>query len=662
MPGLFGAFSLRGDRPRGSDTRERVLAEMAARLAHSGRERVATWTSADGRLAMARSGRPWPHTPPWPANDGAGRERRVLFLDGRLHPDCAAAQESLRAGTDVATMQFAALRGFWSAAVYEPGAGLTLAVDRHASRPVCYAIVDDVLYFAPEVKALLAAPGLSRAVDPAACGLLLASGYLLSDQTLFAAVRRLVGGEALIARGTGSREQGTGEGERRGTGRGEQATDSRFEGGASGVRVEAYWRYRMTVDGDGTPLATLEAEMAELLTAAVARNFEAPERSCVLLSGGTDSRAILGGALAAVGGDGRRVHTVTWSDAITRPHSDFTVARELARRFALQHRELPRRIDDYARRFTRLNYIGDALSDMAAYHPYEMELVETMADQGRPCVLRGDECFGWASTVPSVTDALHELGLRRLSGVTRCIAALRPGARDAWSTAADAAIAHLEAEYREAHPDVAKDELYFRQRLQGYLNSIAYPKHVVADHRNPLLDETLLDLNGRVSAVARLNKGLFRQAAARAFPNVWAAPFARQPNLVDWLSELTRDSPVRRYMQAELADETSAVWDVLDRDAVRATFDSLPRGSARPPLTVRLKARARKLAREAVRLLPAVERRLRRSYHRAALPAEFFLFRVMVLKHAVDVLVTGGGGREAYEAHAARVVDAARAV
>ncbi|MGE0479485.1 MAG: asparagine synthase-related protein [Phycisphaerae bacterium] len=641
MPGLFGAFSLRTHRPLPIETRERVLREMAARLAHSGRESVATWASADGRLAIARSDQPWPRAPDWPAAPVADQPRRVLFLDGRLHPQSAAAQAGLGARTDETAARLAALRGFWSAAVYDAGAGLALAVDRHASRPVCYAIVDDVLYFAPEVKAVLAAPGLSRAVDPAACGLMLASGYLLSSQTLFTAVRRLAGGEMLVAEA--AKENG------------ESRTDSNARPAA--VRVQAYWRYRMTVDGDGTSAATLEAEMAELLKAAVARNFDAPERSCVLLSGGTDSRAILGGALAAVGGDGRRLHTVTWSDAVARRHSDFTVARELARRFSLHHRELPRRIDDYARRFTRLNYIGDAHSDMAAYHPYEMELVETMAHEGLPCVLRGDECFGWASTAPSVTDALHELGLRRLSGVTRCVAALRPAAREAWSTAADAAITKLEVDYRDAHPDVAKDELYFRQRLQGYLNSIAYPKHVVADHRNPLLDEALLDFNQRVSAPARLNKGLFRRAAARAFPEAWAAPFSRTPNLVDWLGELTRDSPVRRYMQAEIADESSAAWEVLDRGAVRATFDSLPRGETRPPLAVRMRARARKLAREAVRLVPAVERRLRRSYHRVALPAEFFLFRVMVLKHAFDVFVSGGGGRAAYEAHAARVAD-----
>jgi asparagine synthetase B (glutamine-hydrolysing) len=616
MPGLLGWIHF-GPEPRQSPDRDAaLLSEMAQRMSHTGDELVDTWTDPPRGFAIARVGPRHLAPLPWPAADGPSGAR--AFLDGVVHGDPAQVVERARELARRGPAALASLRGFFSAARWEPGARrLLLATDRRASRPIVTTVVGSTLYFAPEVKALLAVPGVDKSLDEAAVGVFLGAGYLLAQQTLFNAIRRLAGGDALVV------EPG-----RR--------------------RLEAAWRYRLDARGDGTRPRDLEEELAELVRGAVERNLGDVDRTVVFLSGGVDSRAIAEAAQGAARRRGLAVRTVTWSSPEPRPGSDLEVAGQVADALGTRHRSLVRRLGSFGARLTAVNYLLDGLTDVAAYHPHEYALMGDLAASGARAVLRGDECFGWGPHVASLEEAVLSLNLRALGPLRMLDRLVRPRPYARWCEASQAALDDATRPLRGEHPDDAKDLLYFRHRLQGYLGSAAYLKQVVLDHRAPLVDEAILDFNARVPAELRVDKRLFQQAAARGAPDLWRIPLARRGNLEDWGVLLASDSPVRRHVELELRDAESGLWELFDRRALLAALPPIGRPAERRPAAI-FERGAKRIARAALRVAPPIERRLAAQSHRAGIRFEQICLRVMILKSWHDLFVTGDGSRRALE-------------
>ncbi len=220
MPGLFGFFALTPGSAVDTRAASDLLGEMAHRMGHRGDEIVETWTDLAQGLAVARIRIPSRTTATFPGE----RARR-------------SEPESVRRGRDSRRHRRSAPR---SPGDREPGArpsrrivlGRALgagAPEAHARRRSAGLTASrvhrgsGVVYFAPEVKALLAAPGICKDLDPAALGIFLGAGHLLSTQTLFTAVRRLSAGQRLIL-------------------------DPRLSG-SSAVRLEGEDRYRLSASG-----------------------------------------------------------------------------------------------------------------------------------------------------------------------------------------------------------------------------------------------------------------------------------------------------------------------------------------------------------------------------------------------------------------------------
>lgn len=614
MPGLFGWIGLDQDSADDAADAAATLAEMGRRMSHGGDEVVETWLDPARGFAIARVTPRHLRRVPWPAN-GEGR----AFADGVIHGPDDLVEDRLRDLARRGQPALAALRGFYTVARWdEDRRALLLAVDRRASRPLAYTIAGRRLAFAPEVKALLVVPGFDRSVDEAAIALFLGAGYTLAHQTLFAGTRRLAGGEALVV-----------------------------EGGRP--RVEAYHRYTLDARGDGTRPRDLEVEMAALVRAAVERNLGEPARTVVFLSGGVDSRAIAEHAQGAARRQGEPVRTVTWASPRSCSGSDLEVAGRVAAALGTRHRAVLRRVSAWGSRLAEITYLLDGLTDVPAYHGYEYALMRDLAATGARVVLRGDECFGWGGPVTSIEEAWLSLNLRALGPLRLLDRVVRPDRYARLCDASSAALAEAARPLAGAHPDDAKDHLYFRHRLQSYLGSAAYLKHVVLDHRAPLLDEALLDLNGRVPAPLRCDKRLFCRAAARGAPEVWRIPLAGRGNLEDWEALLADDSPVRTHVEAEIEDEASGIWDLFDPRALAA---ALPAVGAPPSRSsaARIERGVKRIVRAALVVAPGVERRIAAARHRAGIRVDQVVMRVMVLKCWHDLFVTGDGSRQALAA------------
>jgi asparagine synthase (glutamine-hydrolysing) len=163
------------------------------------------------------------------------------------------------------------LRGMFAFALYD-GEVFFAARDRFGIKPFYYAVVDGVLWFASEIKALL--PVLPEvSTDPAALAEYMTFQYTIGEQTLFRHVRQLQPGHALTV------ENGR-------------------------LKVFRYWDVHYEIDYNHTPRWFAE-EMRGRLTDSISVHLRADVPVGAYISGGIDSSLI--GILAAREPDSGRI-------------------------------------------------------------------------------------------------------------------------------------------------------------------------------------------------------------------------------------------------------------------------------------------------------------------------------------------------------------------
>jgi len=600
LPGLFGVVCVDPRLRLDPAAADRALDAMAGTLRHDAGLAGDRWIDPAGRFALGRIGLPSLLPPPVRGADGEPR----AWLEGVAHQPAALAALAQGAPDDAALR---ALHGFWALAHHDPATHrLTLAVDRRASVPLVHAEAEGVLLFAPEPKALLAFRALAREPDPAGAAALLVSGYLPAERTLARGVARLAGGTALeVAPGRVTRR-----------------TWWRFAPGSAPTRAGA---------------DALARDLSRMIAAAVRRNLGDPERTVVFLSGGADSRAVLAAALDALG-DPRAVRAVSWGRADAVPGSDVDLARRIAAAAGIRHEVVARGFDGYAEGFRATNRVVDGLSDVAAFHPQELSLMRSLAARGFTRALRGDEAFGWSVAVHSHEGAAVEVGLRRLGDVAAAAALVRDERRAAWLDAAAAEWRRLLDGVARETPNGAKDRLYFGERLQGMLGPAAYYKQVALDHRNPLLDEPILDALAAVPDAWRVHKRLYLRAASALPGGLFRAfPLATRSSLEDWSGLLGRPGPVSAFVASQLADAASPVWEHLDRAALQAlaTRAAAAGGAVAPAPGAGLRPWLRRWAYAA---LPRFAAEIHARRARAHVSPTELLMRALVLKDWLDGL------------------------
>lgn len=271
MCGIAGAVSLNGAPVAALPS---ALHAMSGLLAHRGPDGAGFWRHPDDlagfahrRLAVIDT------TPsgkqPMSAPDG----RRTISYNGEIYNYRDLKQElagrwSFRTSSDTEVILAAheawgehclsRLRGMFAFALWD-GEKLFAARDRFGIKPFYYAIVDDILYFASEMKALL--PFLPEIeTNPSALSDYLTFQYTLGDQTLFRHVKALPPGHCLVA-------------------------------GRAGVEVRRYWDVRYDIDRDHTP-RWFARRIDELMNDSVAAHMVADVPIGAYVSGGFDSSLI----------------------------------------------------------------------------------------------------------------------------------------------------------------------------------------------------------------------------------------------------------------------------------------------------------------------------------------------------------------------------------
>jgi len=240
-----------------------------------------------------------------------------IYNHARLRPELIAKGHRYRTRSDTETIVHLyeeegdrcveRLSGMFAFAIWDRRRRrLLLARDRLGIKPLYYAVTDDEILFASEIKAILAAgagrPALNEEILPE----FLATGFVSGEETFFDGIRKLLPGRTL--------SWSAGE----------------------GIHRRRYWRLPAEVDDDPPDASALADEVRSRLQTAVRSHLMSDVPLGLFLSGGIDSTG-LAGLMAGMVNEPIR----TFSVAFAEPGADERdYARLAARSVGAVHHEV----------------------------------------------------------------------------------------------------------------------------------------------------------------------------------------------------------------------------------------------------------------------------------------------------------------------------------
>jgi asparagine synthase (glutamine-hydrolysing) len=205
------------------------------------------------------------------------------------------------------------LKGMFAFAIWDSGRGrLFLARDRVGIKPLYYCQTPDALYFASELKSIIADPAVPREINPAAVRQFLSFFYVPGEETLLRSVKKLLPGNYLIV------ESGK-------------------------VRISQYWDLQFTRERWSKSFDEVVEELRGLLSSTVRDHMIADVPVGVLLSGGMDSSAVLNFAVQHT----EKIRTFTVGFSGQGVVDERPYARLVAERLGTEHHDISISAEDF---------------------------------------------------------------------------------------------------------------------------------------------------------------------------------------------------------------------------------------------------------------------------------------------------------------------------
>lgn len=296
--------------------------------------------------------------------------------------------------------------------------------------------------------------------------------------------------------------------------------------GRKGFVSERYWSYDFSESSlrRGVSAETgMQADLKKLLELAVARRI--PEKGRVLcsLSGGADSRVMLG--LLSSNVDRSRLTTLSYGAAAD---DDVDVAALLSAELGINR--LRYGFEGDLAKTIRMN--GEYCEGLVFFYPQGLEgLAERVGDISDDNVLFvGDECFGWQDMeLDSFCDVLKKsVGIQSPVYIPEYYSYGKFSHADIRDVLSEDNWALEQSCLNMAEWHDIKDFLYLDQRLPYMLlNWREFHASRFVEVANPWLDNDILDFMKTVPTSLRIDKQLFRTTAASMFPKLFSVRFAK---------------------------------------------------------------------------------------------------------------------------------------
>jgi asparagine synthetase B (glutamine-hydrolysing) len=536
MPGLVGIVPKQQNIPvHGS-----LFKAMVAGLCHRSWYHVDTYHTP--KLAVARVHLNIFNTARQPHVSENGRVK--IFLHGEIYGDELGKSDQLktiaqayeRHGRDFAKE----LNGSFVVLIVDHMMDKVLiATDRTASRPLFYFQDDAYLYFAPEPKALALVPSLTKRINVAAMASFLACGHYLNGQALLEDVHPLDNAAVLTVN-------------------------------PESITTHKYWQYTFNESAEDRGEAYYRGALGELIRQAVRRRTRGEHRYAIPLSGGYDSRGILGCCLDEHPQD--RMITISWGVEEDLPNSDCAVAKRLADRLGLTHAFFPLRVAHLPPYLSEFVSLHDGLTDACDNYPESLKIFSDIRTElGVQVILRGDESFGFSRPACDERTIFDKLSILPLDQSRHYRKVLREPWLTILSDSIRQALHEITSRCNTTDIYLRQNFVYFDQRIKHCLNPLNYIKSLELEVRTPYLDNDILDFMRELPSHYHFGKRFYRAMMRQMFPDV-LSEMALRSNLPD-LDVMLRTTAMKELICRINLGPSSPLDEYFDWSGLRALHD-----------------------------------------------------------------------------------------
>ena len=414
-------------------------------------------------------------------------------------------------------------------------ASVTLVTDHSASCGLFTCLSGDTLYFASEVKGLLAVDSIPNRPDASSVISFLVCGFMVRRKTLVDGITQM-----------------------------DYATVGRAVDGKWTCRP--YWRYRMEPDA-GLSRKEALGQLIHHMRKAVKRRTGSGHPA-ILLSGGLDSRGIL-----ACMDEPGRIPAATYSGMAPerqRRRGDRTVAGRVAQQVGLELTVL------HYDRSNLMAAMADSVyaSDGAAGFIFENVWDNLRLTLDVDVVLTGDESFGHCAWPIAMGQVLSKVGIVRLEDYSNVLACVLSSKRQKLAELSEADAAAIAAGSDALTPYARVDEMFFAQRSVQFL---APKRRMIARHgllvRNPWLDRELLEFVRHLPDGFRIRKSLYKSALRKLAPRLFSLPLAGEGEVPDYRKRLWELETQSGQVSKIVLEDNPLFEALFDCDAIRGLID-----------------------------------------------------------------------------------------
>ena len=610
MPGLVGVVNIHGDKVDLG-----LMKAMSNAIQHRDWYKVDDYVNERGTVAISRVhlGIINQDKQPFSMRDGKVK----IFLHGEIYNDEAVGLDPLefvyrlydKQGLDFSS----SLNGSFVVVIVDEQRDVVLiANDRIAAKPLFYFNDGRNVYFGPEMKSLLLTPSLRRELNPAAVADFLTNGQFTREHTLIKGIEVI-----------------------------DSATVLEITSGK--VARHKYWehpfKYGFEPEGKKHSLGYYQEKLDELLHKAVSRRLRTDKTYGVLLSGGYDSRGILGYYLE----HGRALHTISWGRKEDIPDSDCAIAKRLANKLGADHKFYRLTAEEVIDGFRDFVWFGEGLT----WYPESYDVFHRIREQqGVDIVLRGDEWLGsLASLVHDEHTMFRKLSLRAMRNIWEYRRILKPEYYQMFSELDAETIRYVSSRCSAKNIRDRKDYFFVDVLLKYFLNPLNYVKNFAIESFTPLLDCDILDFVSALPIKYRLDKNLYTKTVRKTFPGLFEEKIATRRNDIDWTASFRSSPELRRFVYTELIEEPNLLAEYIDVARLKSELDAFFATPVQPSMRSQVATGAFGL----LATWPAAYNlahkcsyyvRKRRGEVRDALPIEQLIIYLLILKGWGDVFLS----------------------
>jgi asparagine synthase (glutamine-hydrolysing) len=607
MPGIVGVVDLSGRANIG-----RVISESCELLNRKGTYKVSKH-SFGSNLAIARVHLDIFNPGVQPFCDDTGKV--FVFLEGEIYlPETVGNVTGNSQLSHICALykakgiEFASLlNGSFVVVIYDSERNLLIiSADRAASRPVYYSKTTNAFYFSPEIKAMMQNWDINNRLDDIALASFLTNGYPISDSTFFKGIKILKPGASIMV---------------------DTETLS--------VNHCTYWEYVFDEGIIDRGEDYYIEELSCLVKRAVERQISDGYRMALLLSGGVDSRGILGYCLMKL----QEIAAVTWGETSDKKNSDAAIARQICRDLNVKHRFYkldPSRLVDCAREWV---YETEAMADFMGNTPQGPEIFEELR-KDFDVILRGDHSFGYDRTARDEVETMSPCHYVANSLDSRLEKVLDADSHRRFKDQYEEEVKKISAQCELQDADNRKD--YYRYYVNIFRNhpAMTYYKLRYVEQRCPLMDNDILDFTLRLPPKYRINRQLWIKTVAHTFPELMGRSRATKDNLPDWPRQFRRNKRLQDFVINTLTvngRDDDGFFQLFDRQRLRVFIESYLTSE---PFTTKLKDKLYSLVRSSGFWSSKLGRPLKRLLLQRVLierrkfevPMDVFIMRLIILK------------------------------